>query len=350
MPPRSTKAPKSVMFLTCALADLILGQLLEHVALHALALLLEHGAARHHDVPAALVELDDLDLDRLAEQRVDVLHLAQRDLRAGQERLDPVEIDDHAALDLADQLALDQLALVGGCLDAVPDAHEVGALLGEHDEAVLVLHLLEEDLDLVADLDAAAVRRTPEREMTPSDLKPTSTGPRSRRSGAPCRARSRLRRATQRLLVLPNISARIAAAPPSSSSSWNRKLGGGGCLARAGGSVAGLRVVSVVSNMRMRFPPSNFIEDGVRPGPRPPRMKPILAARCCSDRDLAHLVAHAHLVGILLAGERRGGKAGADLDALDGVDAHERGGEIAVELAIDRRAEARRARLRPPPR
>ena len=32
-------------------------------------------------------------------------------------------------------------------------------------------------------------------------------------------------------------------------------------------------------------------------------------------------------------------EAGADLDALDRVDAHQRGGEIAVELAVDRRAE-----------
>ena len=150
MPPRSTNAPKSVMFLTCALADLVLREILEDRRLHAVALLLEHGAARHHDVPAPLVQLDDLDRDRLAEQRVHVLHLAQRDLRAGQERLDAVEVHHHAALDLADQLALDHLPGVVGFLDAVPDAHEVGALLGQHDQTVLVLHLLEEDLEDVA--------------------------------------------------------------------------------------------------------------------------------------------------------------------------------------------------------
>ena len=123
-----------------------------------IALFLEHRAPRHDDVRAPLVELDDADGDRLAEQRVNVLHLAQSDLRARKERLDPVEVDHHAAFDLADQLAFDHLRLVIGVLDAIPDAHEVGALLGQHDEAVLVLHLLEEHLDFVADLDLVAVR------------------------------------------------------------------------------------------------------------------------------------------------------------------------------------------------
>jgi hypothetical protein len=47
------------------------------------------------------------------------------------------------------------------------------------------------------------------------------------------------------------------------------------------------------------------------------------------------------------AGQRRGGHAFADLDALDRVDRHHRGGEVGVELAVDRRAEAWRARPRP---
>ncbi len=66
------------------------------------------------------------------------------------------------------------------------------------------------------------------------------------------------------------------------------------------------------------------------------------------ERDLA--VAHAHLVGVLLAGERGRGEAGADLDALDRVDAHHRRGEIGVELVVDRLAQARRHAARPRPR
>jgi hypothetical protein len=107
-----------------------LPEVLEDRGLHAVALFLEHRTPRHDDVPAALVQLDDLDLDALTEQRVDVLNLTQRDLRSGQERLDPVEVDDDATLDLPDQLALDDLCRVVGFLDAVPDADEVRTLLG----------------------------------------------------------------------------------------------------------------------------------------------------------------------------------------------------------------------------
>ena len=51
------------------------------------------------------------------------------------------------------------------------------------------------------------------------------------------------------------------------------------------------------------------------------------------------VVAHAHLVGVLLAGQFGRREAGADLDALHRIDAHQRRGEIGVELAVDRRAE-----------
>src|SRR5262245_24487285 len=54
------------------------------------------------------------------------------------------------------------------------------------------------------------------------------------------------------------------------------------------------------------------------------------------------VVAHAHLVGVLLAGQERGSEAIADLDPFDRVDPHQGGGEIAVELAVDRGAEPRR--------
>jgi hypothetical protein len=54
------------------------------------------------------------------------------------------------------------------------------------------------------------------------------------------------------------------------------------------------------------------------------------------------VITHAHVVGVLLARERGRTKACADLDALDRVDAHHRRSKIAIELAIDRRAEARR--------
>src|SRR5678816_3269785 len=89
MPPRSTNAPKSVMFLTTPSRIWSFARSLRIVDLRRSRS--SSSAARHHDVPAALVQLDDAHLHGLPEQRVDVLHLAERDLRSGQERLDPVE-------------------------------------------------------------------------------------------------------------------------------------------------------------------------------------------------------------------------------------------------------------------
>jgi DNA-binding CsgD family transcriptional regulator len=57
------------------------------------------------------------------------------------------------------------------------------------------------------------------------------------------------------------------------------------------------------------------------------------------------VIAGAHLVGILLARQFGRAKTGADLDALDRVDAHHRRRQFAVELGVDRRAEAGRHAL-----
>ena len=42
-------------------------------------------------------------------------------------------------------------------LDAVPDAHEVGLLLRQHDAAFEVFHILEEDFDFCTDLDRTGI-------------------------------------------------------------------------------------------------------------------------------------------------------------------------------------------------
>src|SRR5262249_50874029 len=75
-----------------ALDDLAFLQALERRLLEGSALLLEEHAARQHDVAALLVELDDLELEVLSEERVEVAHGAQVDLRTWQEGL-------HAAAD-----------------------------------------------------------------------------------------------------------------------------------------------------------------------------------------------------------------------------------------------------------
>jgi hypothetical protein len=82
MPPRSTKAPYSVMFLMTPLTTWPSCELLQGDALELVALLLEEHAARQHDVAALLVELDDLELELLADQLVEVADGAEVHLRA----------------------------------------------------------------------------------------------------------------------------------------------------------------------------------------------------------------------------------------------------------------------------
>src|SRR5262249_42177485 len=89
---------------------------------------------------------------------------AEVDLRAGEERLDPaLDRDGEAALDPLADRALDELVLLAGDGDVVPDLEPVRLLLGEDAEPVLVLARLEDDLDAVAGLDAPLPLRSDER-------------------------------------------------------------------------------------------------------------------------------------------------------------------------------------------
>src|SRR5207249_10607865 len=136
------------------LADL---QLLHQDVALGLALGFEQDAAAHHDVAAALVELDDLELEALAQELVDVGHAPQGDLAAGKERVHPHQIHHHTAFDLLDERTRDRLVLLMGFADPLPDPHEVGFLLREDDCAFLILEVLEEDLDLVPFLERARI-------------------------------------------------------------------------------------------------------------------------------------------------------------------------------------------------
>src|SRR5678815_5270934 len=82
-----------------SLANLILLEVLHQLVALACPLLLEDHSARDDDVAAALVELDDLELEGLTEKLVDVRYATKRDLRSGKECIDAHEIDDDTALD-----------------------------------------------------------------------------------------------------------------------------------------------------------------------------------------------------------------------------------------------------------
>ena len=137
------------------LDDLAFLELLEGHPLQLGALLLQEHAARQHDVAALLVELDDLEAVRLADEGVEVAHRAQVDLRARQERLHAAaDGDREAALHARADGSFDQLVALAGARDLVPNLEAIRLLLRQNAEAVLVLAALEEDVDLVAFLDA----------------------------------------------------------------------------------------------------------------------------------------------------------------------------------------------------
>src|SRR5690606_16532455 len=114
----------------------------------------EEHAAREHDVPALLVELDDLEVEGLPEELVEVPNRSEVDLRAREERLHAaLDGDRKAALHALRDRPFDQLVALARGADLVPDLELVGLLLREHHEAVLVLLALDEDVDLVARAD-----------------------------------------------------------------------------------------------------------------------------------------------------------------------------------------------------
>src|SRR5688500_6068139 len=140
-----------------AFAHLILLELLHQLLALAGALALEDHATRDDDVAAALVQLDDLELELLAEQLVDVRDAAERDLRTREERVDTHEVDHDATLDLLDERAFDRLIILIREADLLPHAHEVGFLLGKNDRAFLVFEVLEKDFNFIPDLEVRVI-------------------------------------------------------------------------------------------------------------------------------------------------------------------------------------------------
>src|SRR5579884_4089641 len=117
------------------------------------AALLEHGAARHHDVAARAVHLEDLERLLRAEQRGDVAHRADVDLAARQERHRARQVHGKAALDPAEDDAGDPLVGLEILFELGPRLFAPRLLARELGLAVLVLHAFEEHLDDVADAD-----------------------------------------------------------------------------------------------------------------------------------------------------------------------------------------------------
>src|SRR5690606_8271230 len=113
------------------LTNLIDQQLIDEQLALRLPLALEDHSRAHHDLAPALVQLDDLELELLADQLVHIRNAPQRYLRAGEEGIHPHQVDGDTTLDLAGEYAGDLLIVLVGGLDPLPDTQEVGLLLRE---------------------------------------------------------------------------------------------------------------------------------------------------------------------------------------------------------------------------
>src|SRR6266540_436593 len=136
---------------------------------HLLALLLEDGAAREHDIVAAAVELDHLTAQCLAHELVEVLDAADVHERGGQKPTH-AQIEDQPALHDLDHRPFDGLSALRRPLDALPRHLETGTLLREDKPTLGVLLRHHERVDLVADVDLVGrVDRTSNRQLGNGD-------------------------------------------------------------------------------------------------------------------------------------------------------------------------------------
>ena len=142
-----------------AVDDLTLFEVLHQLLTLLGAGLFEHGAARHDDVAAAAIHLEDLERLRVVHQRADVAHRADVHLRARQERHCAVEVDGEAALDLVEDDAADLFVVLEGLLELAPALFAARLVARQHGFAERILDPVEEHLDLVADLELALAAR-----------------------------------------------------------------------------------------------------------------------------------------------------------------------------------------------
>src|SRR5665213_178838 len=138
-----------------AVDDLALFEILHQFLALFGAGLFENRAARHHDVAAAAIHLEDLERLRIVHQWCDAADRADVDLGARQEGNRAVEIDGEAALDLVEDDAVNILIVVEGLFELAPALLAARLVARQHGFAERILDPVEKHLDLVADLEFA---------------------------------------------------------------------------------------------------------------------------------------------------------------------------------------------------
>ena len=169
-----------------ALDHLALGEALDQAGALLGAGLFEDRAARHDDVAAAAIHLQDLERLRQVHQRLDVADRADVDLASGKEGHGAAKVDGEAALDAAEDHAVDAVAGLEFLLELVPRGFAARAVARQHRFALRVLDAVDIDLDLVADLELGLLARRG--KLAQRRLGPRSSG---RRRSRPCHSRCR---------------------------------------------------------------------------------------------------------------------------------------------------------------
>ena len=143
MPPRSTKAPKSVMFFTPP-------RRIWPTSISRISFSFIFSRSSSITRRRRSVDLDDLALDGLPDVLGDVAAAADGHLGGG-EKHGHADIDQQPALDLPHDAPVDDVALGVRLDDALPAANPIRLPLGEDHQPRVVLHRLEQHLDPLAD-------------------------------------------------------------------------------------------------------------------------------------------------------------------------------------------------------
>ena len=143
--------------LHAANAALPLGDRGQQVALLVCLAVLHQLAARDDDVAALGADLDDLELKRLVDVRLDIMYRSNVDLRTGQEGFDAIHVHNQAAAHAALDDAIDHGAFVILGQHGFPAELIVGLALAQRDHAIFAFELHQQDIDAVADLNRGDV-------------------------------------------------------------------------------------------------------------------------------------------------------------------------------------------------
>ena len=149
-----------------ALTQLTDFHFLEEGSSAVLAGFFQQFAAGNHDVPAILVDLQDLEIVFLANEIVHVLHRADIDLAAGEERFDAAQVDDDTAFDAMLHETLDDAAFAVFRRNLLPGLDGVRLDEADAGHVTFVFNFFQEHIHFVADLDFFPITEFGSRNFT----------------------------------------------------------------------------------------------------------------------------------------------------------------------------------------